>query len=176
MRAPLLLSLVALACDKGPASQPRDVVTARGSLQFSPRPDAAVGIYFKSELDLLRGDAFLASVAKRFPEAKVPRGAVAAAHRPDTMIVDVSVSDADPHKAAATCNHIMQTFVELHLQRRLTRVHDEQARLTADLAANPSDEAKQRLAELLAHAMENDIKTLEPCVVPDLKGSAGSDR
>lgn len=164
MRAQLLLVFVATACDSG-AHAPRAAFTAKGSLQYS-RSDPAADEYLASEMEILRGQTFLASVAKRFPDAKLSPGAIVAARRPGTMILDVSVASSDAAKAAAVCNHVMQTFIELHLQKRLARVHDAQAGLTEDLEQNPGDEAKKkRLEDLLAHAMDNDVTTLERCAV-----------
>ena len=153
------LLVVLLACNKGD-----DGPRAKGSLVFEERANADV--FLATEAEVMKSERVLRGVRERY-HIEVKASAIQVARRPGTMILDVSVTDKDGHRAAETCNQVMRTYFDLRASLALEEIQREMQFLDEERQRKPNDtEIVRRLDELNKRRalQENDVRLLEPCV------------
>ncbi len=105
MRAALVLFVIA-ACST------KELPHARGALVFDARE--AADVFLATEIEVMKSEPLLRRVREE-QRIELDAAAVTARRRTGTMIVDVTVRDKDPQRAAELCNFLMRTYFEYRI-------------------------------------------------------------
>lgn len=168
MRTALLLALLTVGCDRGRTLESSPAPAATGSLVFDVQPEAAADVFLATEAEIMRSRPLL-DRARTSRRIEIDANSVRATRRPGSMILDVSVRDADPRRAAGACNAILEAYFEQRLELSLAPMMQQEEVLAAELDAHPDDAAlkeKLQALELRRRERRSDVRILEPCIEP----------
>lgn len=156
----LVLVLGFLACKHD------DGYRASGTLVFDPRE--AADVYLATEIEVMRSEPILRHVREQF-RTEVTSAAITAKRRAGTMLVDVSVRDKDPQRAAELCNWVMKTYLEYRMSLAIEAVMREQQVVAEALDRDPNNaDLKTKLQDLDVKRMTrtSEVRVLDACVMP----------
>ena len=157
MRAALVLFVVAACSTKeGPH--------ARGALVFDARE--AADVFLATEAEVMRSEPILRRV-REDQRAELAPAAITAKRRAGTMILDVTVRDKDPQRAAELCNRLIQTYLEYRMSRAIEAIAREQQVVAEALDRDRGNaELQKKLQDLDVKRMTrtNDVRVLDPCL------------
>jgi hypothetical protein len=160
-----LLVLVA-ACDRGGSSpEPIRGPKATGSIVFDARPASEADLVMRTEAAIVASRTIVDRVREQF-RTELATDSIRVARRPGTMILDITVLDADPNRAAEKCNQLLQTYVDGRKMRAIYPLREEAQAVAALLERSPDDKAlllKQADIEVKLYTHAIDVHVLERC-------------
>ena len=157
----LVFVLAFVACNKHD-----DGYRASGTLVFEPRE--AADVYLATEIEVMRSEPILRRVREQF-RTEIAPAAITAKRRAGTMLVDVSVRDKDPQRAAELCNWVMQTYLEYRFSLVLEAHAREQQALAEAVERDPTNmQLREKLTalELERMAAPSGVRVLDACAMP----------
>jgi len=137
---------------------------AKGSFVFTER--VAADVFIATEAEVMKSEPLLRRI-REVAREELARGAIAVERRAGTMILDVTVRDKDPRRAAMLCNHLMQTYVEYRMTAGITVIHQQMEAVSRELERTPnSPELARQMSELEVKRTTHqlDVRVLEPCL------------
>jgi hypothetical protein len=159
-----LLVLACVACNRGP-KQPH----ATGRLVFDVRPANEATVFLATEAEVLRSAPMLRAIREQWPGHELDPEALSVTRHADTMILDITVTDRDPHVAAESCNRVLQAYVDRRRSMAVFELQNRMKVLDEKLQASPDNaDLKRQLDELdtQARIAKTDVRVLEPCLQP----------
>lgn len=167
MRMLILAAVLVAGCDKGRDRTTPAEPTSTGSVVLDVGT-ASSDVYLATQSEIMRSESLLQRVRDR-RRVELDARAVSTRRKSGTSIIEVSVHDKDPFRAAELCNAVIEAYIELRLEQNLTPMLAQQEVLAAELAKHPDDtQLQNRLKELdLARRMPTtDARVLDRCRVP----------
>jgi len=166
-------------CKLGAASSraagPARSMAATGSIAFEPRAPAAATSLLASEVEVVRSEAVVRMANDRVRTVaelngtELARAAIHVARRARSMLVDISVNDPDPRRAAALCNVLISSYIEHRMLGAVATAKERQRVVAGELQRDPDDEALRHEAEqleLAIRAPEADVHVVDTCIAP----------
>ncbi|MDQ3338400.1 MAG: hypothetical protein M4D80_24810 [Myxococcota bacterium] len=152
-----LIVVVAAGCtgDKGPR--------ASGALVFTER--SAADVFLATEAEVMRSEPILRRIREDARE-ELSAKAISVKRRSGTMILDVTVRDKSPQRAAMLCNRLMETYFEFRMSLAIMEINVQMQALAEQLERAPQNaELERQLAVLETKRMTrvNDVRVLAPC-------------
>lgn len=152
----LIAALVACKQNDGPR--------ATGSLMFEPRE--AADVFIATEIEVMRSEPILRRLREQ-QRVELAASAITAKRRAGTMVLDVTVHDRDPQRAAQLCNDLLRTYFDYRMSLGIEAIAVEQQVVAEALDRDPNNVAlKTKLddLELKRRTRKSDVRLLDPCV------------
>ncbi len=159
----LVLAAVLGACGADKPSGP----TATGSLVFDPQPASTVDAFLAGEGEVIRS-ALLRRRLEEYERVTLDADAIAVNRRPGTLIIDVTVADKDPQRAAHLCNGLLRTYLDYGRMRALSAIQLEQQAVASELERRPNDDhvaVRMQQLDIVRTTARTDVRVLDGCTV-----------
>lgn len=162
----LVLSAALVACDRGEAVEPARGPGASGSMVFDTRPATEADVFLATEGEIVKSARLVDRVNEAYRTTELAPGAITVERRPGTMILDVTVRNADPVRAQHLCNQLLQVYFEYRMTLALMGVNQQLEAMVVRLEQTPDDaDLKRKISdlELQARIRKSDVRLLDQC-------------
>src|SRR5205085_11783397 len=122
---------------------------ANGRLVFNVMPENESTVFLATEAEVLRSAPMLRAIREQWPGHELDPEALSVTRHADTMILDITVTDRDPHIAAESCNRVLQAYVDRRRSMAVFELQNRMKVLDEKLQAAPDNaDLKRQLDEL----------------------------